>query len=59
MTQRQDENLEPAELWQTVSSEQPLVTPWFSIRRDQVQTHTGDVLPIPTSTIRGLCLSCL
>ena len=42
MTQRQDENPEPAEPWQTVSAEQPLVTPWYSIRRDRVRTHTGD-----------------
>ncbi len=28
--------------WQTVSSELPLVTRWYAMRRDRVRTHTGE-----------------
>jgi ADP-ribose pyrophosphatase len=30
------------EPWQALSSELPLVNPWYSIRRDRVRTHLGD-----------------
>jgi ADP-ribose pyrophosphatase len=42
MTQRQNENPEAREPWQTMSAEQPLVTRWYSIRQDRVRTHTGE-----------------
>jgi ADP-ribose pyrophosphatase len=32
---------EPEEPWTTLSSERPYITPWLTIRRDQVRTHTG------------------
>jgi len=44
MSQRTDENPEPPEPWQTLSAERPLVTPWYSIRRDRVRTHTDDAI---------------
>ncbi len=42
MSQRKDEHLEPPAPWQTLSTERPLVTKWYSIRRDRVRTHTGN-----------------
>ena len=42
MPQRTDETPEPREPWQTLSAERPLVTAWYSIRRDRVRIHTGD-----------------
>jgi ADP-ribose pyrophosphatase len=35
-----DEN-EPQEPWKTLDVERPIVTPWYSLRRDRVLTHTG------------------
>ncbi len=40
--QRTDETPEPREPWQTLHAERPVVTPWYSIRRDRVRIHTGD-----------------
>jgi 8-oxo-dGTP pyrophosphatase MutT (NUDIX family) len=37
-----EDTSEPLEPWQTLSAECPLVTPWYSIRRDRVRTHHGD-----------------
>jgi ADP-ribose pyrophosphatase len=32
---------EPTAPWTTLSSERPVVTPWFAVRRDRVLTHSG------------------
>jgi ADP-ribose pyrophosphatase len=42
MAQRTNEHPEVPEPWQTLSTEQPLVTQWYAIRRDRVRTHTGN-----------------
>ncbi|MGE5335176.1 MAG: hypothetical protein ACM3N4_10785, partial [Nitrososphaerota archaeon] len=41
--QRAEKNSDELEQpWTTLSSEEPYVTKWLTIHRDQVRTHTGD-----------------
>ncbi len=41
MARRDEQAHEPREPWRPLRIERPVVTSWFSIRRDRVRTHTG------------------